>query len=164
MPAAGEYFPPGVEGGRVAVEHDQELLCEAEPAHTCGGVVGPGPGQDVPGDAVGDVPVFKLPDMGAEGGGVAGAVAEGAGVPVVALLEGVGSEPGVGAGAPGVRPSHRRAVHQAHRQAPAAEGAGGGAPTTNMYFFCPEKVTLENFHNEKCFSNSFLPQCSVTDK
>ena len=52
------------------VEHDQVLLCEAETAHARGGVVGPGPGQDVPGDAVGDVPVFELPDVGAEGGGV----------------------------------------------------------------------------------------------
>ena len=43
MPAAGEYFPPGVEGGRGAVEHDEELLGEAEPADARGGVVGPGP-------------------------------------------------------------------------------------------------------------------------
>ena len=102
MPAAGKYFPPRVEGGRAAVEHDEELLGEAEPADARGGVVGPGPGQDGPGDAVGDVLVGELPDVGAEGGGVAGAVAEGAGVPVIALLKGVGCEPGVGAGAPGV--------------------------------------------------------------
>ena len=110
MPAAGEYFPPGVEGGRGAVEHDEELLGEAEPADARGGVVGPGPGQDGPGDVEGDVLVGELTDVGAEGGGVAGAVAEGAGVPIVALLEGVGREPGVGADGTGVRPGHRRTI------------------------------------------------------
>ena len=70
MPAAGKYFPPGVEGGRAAVEHDEELLGEAEPADARGGVVGPCPGQDGPDDAVGDVLVGELPDVGAEQAGI----------------------------------------------------------------------------------------------
>ena len=118
MPAAGEYLPPGVEGGRVGEEHDHVGLGEAEPAHAGGRVEVLGPGKDGPVDVVVGVVVLQLPDVLAEGGGRCMAVAEGVGVPVVALLEGVAGEAGVGAGAPGVLPGDGGPVHQAGRQAP----------------------------------------------
>ena len=82
VPAAGEYLPPGVEGGRVGEEHDHVGLGEAEPAHAGGRVEVLGPGKDGPVDVVVGVVVLQLPDVLAEGGGRCMAVAEGVGVPV----------------------------------------------------------------------------------
>ena len=66
--AAGEDLPPGVEGGRVGVEHDHVGLGEAEPAHAGGRVEVLGPGEDGPIDGVVGVGVLQPPDVLAEGG------------------------------------------------------------------------------------------------
>ena len=61
--AAGEDLPPGVEGGRVGVEHDHVGLGEAEPAHAGGRVEVLGPGEDGPIDGVVGVGVLQPPDV-----------------------------------------------------------------------------------------------------
>ena len=130
MPAAGVDLSPTVERCSLGVEQDEIFLCQAEPAHLGGGVVGGGPGEDgggavgggpgedVPGDGVWDVLVLQFL-VGAVG--AVGAVPEVVGVAVVPLLEGAGGEAGVGLHHPGVLPGHPRSIDHGVGEAPPAE-------------------------------------------
>ena len=55
-----------VESGPLWTPHDAVDLCQAEPADPGGGVEGGGPGNDVPGEVVGDACIFQVPDVSTE--------------------------------------------------------------------------------------------------
>ena len=56
-----------VQSGPLLCPHNMINLCQAESADLGGGVEGGGPGNDVPGDGVRDIHIFKFPYMTAQG-------------------------------------------------------------------------------------------------
>ena len=52
-----------IQRGPLLRPHDVVYLCQAETTDLGCGVVGGGPGYNVPGDGVGDIHILQFPDM-----------------------------------------------------------------------------------------------------
>ena len=86
-------------------------FCQAESTNLGCGVVGGGPGNDVPGDVVGDIHILKLPDMTAQLSALSlDRVLEVRGVLAVPSLE-VLSDTSVSLNSPVIQPFYRSSVH-----------------------------------------------------